>query len=139
MLTTEEIKAILPDITEMFVSCVEEVLKSSEEDYIEAQEFCELMDIASSATFSKWKKEGRFDKAMHPATIGGNRVKYNRWFNVYKQRTEPPDQNRQLIERPKLTTKMLMPKDIKTILPQIMKTAVKVVEMIKNPKSLGGC
>jgi hypothetical protein len=130
MLTPKEIKAILPDIMEMFVYSVEEVLSSmrSEEYYIDAEAFRELIGVASSATFSKLKKSHILDKAMHPATIGSDRVKYHRWFNIYKQRIETPDiQPSELPKLEKLTTK-----EIETILPQIMKTAVKVVEMIKK-------
>jgi DNA-binding transcriptional regulator YiaG len=136
MLEQKEIKAILPEIMKMVVSSVESVLtehihstKYLDEYYINEKDFSELIGFTSKK-FSDWKEQGRFNKAMHPATIGGKDeyVKYHRWFNVYKQEIEIPEQPN--IEPPKPEYKLLTPKNIEAISPEIMKTAILCVEKV---------
>jgi len=149
----EFIQKIKSEIMETFVFCVEEVLteylhnpKYLDEYYINEEAFRELIGLE---TFSDLKEKGKFDKAMHPATTTPkgeeydnkrkylNYHRYHRWFNVYKQEIEIPDQNRPSIERPKPTLKLLKPKDIEAIL----ETAVFCVERVlteyfRSPKYL---
>jgi len=136
----KKIEDFLPQITKTLVFCEEKVLteylhspKYLDEYYIKEEEFKELVGLAHNE-FYAWKKQGKFNKAMYPATIGGKRIRYHRWFNVYKQKIELPSQ-------PEPTAEKLIPKDIETILPEIMKTFVFCVESIlteylRSPKYL---
>jgi len=92
-ITIEDIKAM-----EMAFSIFDNLLtehlndaKYSNNYYINEKKFMDLMGLKKS-TFNRMKKLGKFSKAMHPATNGGLRVKYHKYFNRLTNEIELPEQ-----------------------------------------------
>ncbi|MDR2554254.1 MAG: hypothetical protein LBC64_02390 [Fibromonadaceae bacterium] len=88
MLTPKD-KEMLEEMASYMFGYMTNKVLLGEEYYINEKDFRELIGLGVTQ-FYKLKKIGKFNKAMHPATKGGKRVKYHKFFNRHSQKIELP-------------------------------------------------
>ena len=96
MTVLEELE-LVKHLDNMVTNILHDHNKYFEEYYINEQAFRRRIGLGVTK-FYEWKKAGRFEKAMHPATRGSKRVFYHKYFNVYRNQIELPELRRLPIE-----------------------------------------